>query len=86
MLIDSIYEIWNIIKNLRLDYVKIDQYLYNDCILYRGKEYEKLGECSIWEKSSNKKIRMMPLIRLHYSLLSYFKQRLIMSKHNRLVK
>nr|KYP57244.1 hypothetical protein KK1_003502 [Cajanus cajan] len=55
----SMYEARKIIKDLGLDYVKIDACV-DDCILYRGK-YEKLVECPIckkrrWKPNKNKKV------------------------------
>jgi hypothetical protein len=46
----SMYEVKKIIKDLGLDYVKIDA-CADDCILYRGKDYENLNECPICGKS-----------------------------------
>jgi hypothetical protein len=58
---DSMYEVRKVIKDLGLDYVKINA-CSNDCILYRG-EHENLSECPICGESrwqTNKKKNNVP--------------------------
>ncbi|XP_058775718.1 uncharacterized protein LOC131649992 [Vicia villosa] len=71
-----------IIKDLGLDYVKIDA-CANDCILYRGKDYENLDECPICEKSrwkENTKKNNVPNKIVRYFPIKPRLQRLFMSK------
>ncbi|XP_058776589.1 uncharacterized protein LOC131650901 [Vicia villosa] len=78
----SIYEVKKIIKDLGLDYVKIDA-CANDCILYRGKDYENLDECPICVKSrwkENTKKNNVPNKIVRYFPIKPRLQRLFMSK------
>ncbi|GAU37278.1 hypothetical protein TSUD_160290 [Trifolium subterraneum] len=79
---DSMYEVKKIIKDLGLDYVKIDA-CANDCILYRGKDYENLNECPICGKSrwqENMKKNDVPDKIVRYFPIKPRLQRLFMSK------
>jgi hypothetical protein len=77
----SMYEVKKIIKDLGLDYVKIDA-CADDCILYRGKDYENLNECPIcgksrWQKNMKKNV---PDKIVRYFPIKPRLQRLFMSK------
>lgn len=78
---DSMYEVRKIIKDLGLDYVKIDA-CDNDCILYRGEDYENLNECPICKKSrwQKDKKKNVPNKILRYFPIKPRLQRLFMSK------
>ena len=80
MLPNSTYEIRKIIKELGLDYVKIDACV-NDCILFRGEDYENLDKCPVcgesrWQENKknvvpNKVVRYFPIKpRLHRLFMS----------------
>ena len=77
---NSTYDCQKIIKDLGLDYVKIDACI-DDCILYRG-GYENLDECPICKKSrwqENKKNNVPNKI-VRYFPINPRLQRLFMSK------
>lgn len=79
---DSMYDVRKIIKDLGLDYVKIDA-CANDCILFRGNEHENLNECPICGKSrwqANKKKKSVPNKIVRYFPIIPRLQRLFMSK------
>ncbi|XP_058723125.1 uncharacterized protein LOC131594944 [Vicia villosa] len=78
---NSMYEVRKIIKDIGLDYVKIDA-CSNDCILYRG-EYEYLRECPICGQSrwkTNKKKNDVPNKIVRYFPIKPRLQRLFMSE------
>ncbi|XP_057425376.1 uncharacterized protein LOC130718765 [Lotus japonicus] len=79
---NSMYEIQKTIRDLGLDYVKIDACV-NDCILFRGEEYENLDKCpkcgeSRWQE--NKKKNVVPNKVVRYFPIKPRLQRLFMSK------
>ncbi|XP_057443879.1 uncharacterized protein LOC130736038 [Lotus japonicus] len=79
---NSMYEVRKIIKDLGLDYVKIDACV-NDCILFRGGEYENLDKCPICGESrwqENKKKNVVPNKVVRYFPIKPRLQRLFMSK------
>ncbi|XP_057451963.1 uncharacterized protein LOC130743752 [Lotus japonicus] len=79
---NSMYEIHKTIRDLGLDYVKIDACV-NDCILFRGEEYENLDKCpkcgeSRWQEKKKKNVVPNKVVR--YFPIKPRLQRLFMSK------
>ncbi|XP_057444023.1 uncharacterized protein LOC130736195 [Lotus japonicus] len=79
---NPMYEIHKTIRDLGLDYVKIDACV-NDCILFRGEEYENLDKCpkcgeSRWQEKKKKNVVPNKVVR--YFLIKPRLQRLFMSK------